>query len=64
MEVMDFLLYKLIYKFYLAKIIRLKLFGINFIHPKLSDSNYLVKILRILLLRSINAVMLSGFNGV
>lgn len=54
MEVMDFLLYKLIYKFYLAKIIR----------PKLSDSNYLVKILRILLLRSINAVMLSGFNGV
>lgn len=64
MEVMDFLLYKLIYKFYLAKIIRLKLFDINFIQPKLFDSNYLVKILRILLLRSINAVMLSGFNGV
>lgn len=42
MEVMDFLLYKLIYKFYLAKNIRLKLFDINFIQPKLFDSNYLV----------------------
>ena len=64
MKVMDFLLYKLIYKFYLAKIIWYKFYSAQIIRPKLSDSNYLVKILRILLLRSINAVMLSGFNGV
>ena len=45
MKVMDFLLYKLIYKFYLANIIRLKLFGINFIQPKLFVLNYLTQII-------------------
>lgn len=45
MKVMDFLLYKLIYKFYLAKIIRLKLFGKNFIQPKLFALNYLTQII-------------------